>query len=1092
MRRCVRCLVGTLAALCVVVLAACSTSTPTVEVRLFTGLVPGAEFRYVQTTVQTSDRHSIESAESVANLQSDYASGARVASFSLVSGSYLVHVQLLRADGTLLVENTVALTVIGDSVLPVHITRDCVAVSCPSAGGSPDLLACLHGQCVDPRCSARAPEFCPAIDFCDDASDCSATAPCAANACVDGVCIAHSLPGMCDAESFCVPDVGAGCMPLAGPIDPATGIRCGTICTSSATPCRFGYWSCREGAEPACEDLQARPSATVCAVDSVCDSMGECVAATTVPAIHVTPTTGLITTESGATAEFTVALTTEPSAFVFVLLSTDDATEGSVAPVTLIFSPENWGTAQTVTVTGVDDSVMDGDQPYTVALMPATSTDSDYAGIDPTDVSVVNHDDDTAGLTFSRTTGLATTESGGTDTFEVSPRRLPLGDVTLTFASSDTSEGSVVPASVTFTASNWETPRTITVTGANDDAADGDIAYHVTVHTSSAGDPQYDALEDVDVGCVNADNDTPGVSVSPTSGLITDERGGTDSFTVVLDTRPSASVTIPISSGNAGEGTPSPTSLTFTTSDWSTPQTVTVTGVDDATLDADRVFSVLLAPCTSTDSAYAGIDPDDVSVTNRNTTCASGELDCGGACVTCPSNSDIATVGCMGSMCVATSCRYNHTLGVGDCSGLPPALTLVPSNYEMDDGPHAMALSADGNTIALGAFGESSNATGIDGNQADNSAFQSGAVYIFHYNGSGWSQQAYIKASNTGAGDLFGFVVALSDDGSRLAVGAPAEASSGRGVGATQGDDARPYSGAVYVFTRTGSTWSQDAYLKTSNSDVLDQFGYGLAFSGDGNVLAATAVGEGSNATGVNGNQADNSVDHAGAVYVFRRSGTWVQEAYLKSSMPRMNMSFGDRALDLSTDGNTLVVGAAAESDLAATYFGTAYVFRNTAGTWALEQQLFASNPLNGGYFGLPVELSGDGNTLVVAAASESSGAVGFDGDEFDMSSPGSGAVYLFSRSGSTWTQTNYLKASVNTPYSNFGRSLTLSEDGRTFYTMHRLTIERFERPLATWTHVTNYVHDAPDTPWKIEISADSSRIVHLLYPDGPLQVWDF
>src|SRR5204863_389874 len=109
--------------------------------------------------------------------------------------------------------------------------------------------------------------------------------------------------------------------------------------------------------------------------------------------------------------------------------------------------------------------------------------------------------------------------------------------------------------------------------------------------------------------------------------------------------------------------------------------------------------------------------------------------------------------------------------------------------------------------------------------------------------------------------------------------------------------------GAVYVFTRTGSTWLQQAYIKASNTGNAavgdgfpegDQFGYSIALSSDGNTLAVGAIGEDSNASGVNGDQTDNSANQAGAAYVFARSGgTWAQQAYVKSSMTRPNVLFG-------------------------------------------------------------------------------------------------------------------------------------------------------------------------------------------------------
>ena len=175
---------------------------------------------------------------------------------------------------------------------------------------------------------------------------------------------------------------------------------------------------------------------------------------------------------------------------------------------------------------------------------------------------------------------------------------------------------------------------------------------------------------------------------------------------------------------------------------------------------------------------------------------------------------------------------------------------------------HSVSLSGD--TLAVGANYEGSSATGVNGNQSDG-AIESGAVYVFTRNGTTWSQQAYLKASNTGGGDNFGFSVSLSGD--TLAVGAIYEDSSATGVNGSQSDGAFE-SGAVYVFTRSGTTWSQQAYLKASNTGGDDWFGFSVSLSGSR--LAIGADQEDSSATGINGNQKDNRATRSGAVYVRR------------------------------------------------------------------------------------------------------------------------------------------------------------------------------------------------------------------------------
>jgi hypothetical protein len=211
----------------------------------------------------------------------------------------------------------------------------------------------------------------------------------------------------------------------------------------------------------------------------------------------------------------------------------------------------------------------------------------------------------------------------------------------------------------------------------------------------------------------------------------------------------------------------------------------------------------------------------------------------------------------------------------------------------------SLALSDDGNTLAVGASGEASNATGIGGNQNDNSASDSGAAhasaikgnlgqkqkswnpgnfYVFARIGNTWSQQAYIKASNTGAGDGFGTSLSLSADGNTLAVIANDSDNNAIGIGGDQGDNTVSEGGAVYVFTRTGTFWTQQAYIKASNTGANDGFGTSLSLSADGNTLAVIANDSDNNAIGIGGDQGDNTVSEGGAAHASAIKGNLGQK----------------------------------------------------------------------------------------------------------------------------------------------------------------------------------------------------------------------
>ncbi len=369
----------------------------------------------------------------------------------------------------------------------------------------------------------------------------------------------------------------------------------------------------------------------------------------------------------------------------------------------------------------------------------------------------------------------------------------------------------------------------------------------------------------------------------------------------------------------------------------------------------------------------------------------------------------------------------------------------------------AVALSADGNTLGVSAVWEASAATGINGNQNDDSIPQAGAAYVFTRTGNNWAQQAYIKASNTGRlavpgnaddfgdGDQFGYALALSGDGNTLAVSAITEDSRASSINnlAFQNDDSAASSGAVYVYTRTGSTWSQQAYVKGSNTEGGDLFGFNVGLSADGNTMAVAGYDEDGSSRQINGIP-DNLRGGSGAIYVFIRiGGAWTQQAYLKGSRLEVVDSLG-YSMAISEDGNTIAGGAAdetcytpginppgcTEDRMPNNSVGAVYVFVRNGATWTEQVFIKASNPGLTDWFGVRMALSGDGNTLAVSAPNENSGSKGMNGNQADDSADDSGAIYFFTRSGTTWTQQAYVKSSNNKAFDEFGSSVALNRDG--------------------------------------------------------------
>jgi hypothetical protein len=477
----------------------------------------------------------------------------------------------------------------------------------------------------------------------------------------------------------------------------------------------------------------------------------------------------------------------------------------------------------------------------------------------------------------------------------------------------------------------------------------------------------------------------------------------------------------------------------------------------------------------------------------------------------------------------AAALRYDH-LVVIDCFGrkLPAEIGISPQNgdvfLDVDDRNAKYPITIDptftqeafitasnagagdafgrsiaisGDTIVVGAPNEDSAATGVDGDMADNSAQDSGAAYVFVRNGSAWTQQAYLKASNSGAGDLFGYSVAISGD--TIVVGAYKEASIATGINGDQANNEVPDSGAAYVFVRSGSTWAQQAYLKRTVPGapifgmVSAQFGYSVAISGE--TIIVGAFTEISNSQGVNVVPTAVAAE-SGAAFVFVRNGaTWTQEAYLKAS----NATASAHIASVAISGETVVLGSECEKsvsngvngDQTTSTFGlcrgAAYVFVRNAGTWAQQAYLKASNTSvqsSGLGFGSSVAIVGD--TVVVGAPGETSNSTGVDGDQANNSLSYAGAAYVFRRTGVNWQQQAYLKSSNTRASDFFGASVGIAGEfavvgsprdaGSSGATTGAAYV--FQRTGEQWASLTSLRASQPgDTALGIAVSITPERI---------------
>ena len=372
--------------------------------------------------------------------------------------------------------------------------------------------------------------------------------------------------------------------------------------------------------------------------------------------------------------------------------------------------------------------------------------------------------------------------------------------------------------------------------------------------------------------------------------------------------------------------------------------------------------------------------------------------------------------------------------------GWYPEAYIKASNSGADD-RFGSTVSLSGDVLAVGApFEDGGQNTIVSGTvvNTDNSSADSGTVYLYQRAGSQWSQVAYVKASNNGSSDGFGNSVAIS--GNLLAVGAAKEDSSLSTI--TNGtvnstDDSLADSGAVYVFRNSNGQWQQDAYIKAANSDVGDAFGYSVSVSG--NRLAVGAAYEDSNQTIITNGDAvleNNSASNRGAVYVFRReSQQWVQEAYLKASNLTLYQGGDDLfGYSVALSSDSLVVGEP-ERDQSESWrnVGAIWRFRRVGNEWSYEGgEQRASNFETYDRYGESVSISGD--TVVVGAPGEDSlintivhGTSSPTSSNDSTYNRDTGAVYVYRRSASSWSQEAYVKASNVMAGANFGNAVAIS-----------------------------------------------------------------
>lgn len=335
-----------------------------------------------------------------------------------------------------------------------------------------------------------------------------------------------------------------------------------------------------------------------------------------------------------------------------------------------------------------------------------------------------------------------------------------------------------------------------------------------------------------------------------------------------------------------------------------------------------------------------------------------------------------------------TTHAKEHVLSAAFAQNYLKASNVDAGDRDGNGDTFGSSVAINGDTLVIGARLE-------DGNNDD--TLSSGAVYVFIKVNGQWVEQAYLTASNSSNDLRFGQSVAISGD--TLIVGAHLEDTSAND------------SGAVYVFTRSSNIWTEQTILKASNPANGDNFGYSVDINGNSIVVGAYTE-----------DGADNGTqDDAGAAYVFTGSGAiWSEQAYLQAS----NIGSGDNfGISVAINSDTVVVGASSENGAdngMQDDVGAAYVFVRSGVNWSQQAFLGASNTQAKDNFGISVDISGD--SIVVGAFLED----GIDNGTQDNS----GAAYVFTRTGVSWSEQALLKSFNVGTDDSFGNAVSI--DGET------------------------------------------------------------
>jgi len=337
-----------------------------------------------------------------------------------------------------------------------------------------------------------------------------------------------------------------------------------------------------------------------------------------------------------------------------------------------------------------------------------------------------------------------------------------------------------------------------------------------------------------------------------------------------------------------------------------------------------------------------------------------------------------------------------------------------PSPVSGDRFGSAVSINSTGDRIVVGAYLE------------DTGANAAGSVYVYSRSGTTWSLEQEINNPSPVSFDTFGYSVSINSIGDRIVVGASSE------------DTGASSAGSVYVYSRSGTTWTLEQEINNPSPVINDYFGFSVSINSTGDRIVVGAYGEDTGASG------------AGSVYVYTRSGTtWTLEQEINNPSPVASDQFGF-SVSINSTGDRVVVSAYLE-DTGASAAGSVYVYFRSGTTWSLEQEINNPSPVASDNFGVSVSINSTGDRIVVGAYLEDTGA------------DAAGSVYVYSRSDTTWS----LEQEINNPTpvadDRFGYSVSINSTG------DRVVVSAYLEDTGAYAAGSVYVYSRSGTTWSLE-----------------------